>query len=271
MAWGTGAMTIPANRSAIKGPLFKWFGSKWSAAPHYPAPEHDTIIEPFAGSAGYSLRYSHKNICLAESNPHIHALWTWLINEATTDDILSIPVHIPEGTDIRNMGLNKGQQLLLKTWQRTNNVGDCWTVSPWGNLPGQWTVNTRARVSSEIHAIKHWNIYKCGIELMKSAQKTASWFIDPPYLYNYQYKSSLVISYQELGELIQSLSGQLIACEAACKKTGAIPDYLSFVDFRKTVTSRRKLHQSHHSRELLFHRPSYVSPDLFALASAKHE
>ena len=36
-------------------PLFKWFGSKWQSAKHYPVPEHDIICEPFAGGAGFSL------------------------------------------------------------------------------------------------------------------------------------------------------------------------------------------------------------------------
>jgi hypothetical protein len=39
-------------------PFFSFFGSKWRVAPHYPAPERDLIIEPFAGSAGYSLRHA---------------------------------------------------------------------------------------------------------------------------------------------------------------------------------------------------------------------
>ncbi len=141
------------------GPLFKWFGSKWSAAKrgNYPTPEHDIIFEPFAGGAGYSLNYCEKQVILDDNNPLLSELWSWLINEATTDAVLAIPLDLPEGTDIRTVGLTRGQQLLLKHWQRTNNVGPCMTISPWGNKPGQWTANTRARVSEEIHAVKHWH------------------------------------------------------------------------------------------------------------------
>lgn len=125
--------------SEVTGPLFKWFGSKWSASRLYPAPLHDTIVEPFAGSAGYSLRYATRHVRLWESNFQLVALWDWLIHEATEDLIRSIPIDIPVGTDIRALQLTAGQALLLKHWQRTNNLGNCWTTSPWGHMPGHVT------------------------------------------------------------------------------------------------------------------------------------
>ena len=134
----------------VTGPLFKWFGSKWLSSRLYPPPEHDIIFEPFAGSAGYSLRHNEKKVVIWEANPNVNALWDWLIKHATTADVLEIPINLPEGTDISGLGLSLGQALLLKHWQRTNNVGNCWTVSPWGNKPGQWTANTRARVADEL-------------------------------------------------------------------------------------------------------------------------
>ena len=39
-------------------PFFCYYGGKWRAAPKYPPPEHDTIVEPFAGAAGYATRYA---------------------------------------------------------------------------------------------------------------------------------------------------------------------------------------------------------------------
>jgi len=38
-------------------PFWRYYGGKWRAAPSYPSPRCETIIEPFAGAAGYSLRY----------------------------------------------------------------------------------------------------------------------------------------------------------------------------------------------------------------------
>jgi len=119
----------------ITGPLFKWFGSKWSVSKHYPVPAHDVIVEPFAGGAGYSLRHSDRRVFLAEINASIRELWFWLIKDATEASVREIPIGLPEGTDIRQIGLSRGQALLLKNWQRTNNISDgpgTWTVSKMG-------------------------------------------------------------------------------------------------------------------------------------------
>src|ERR1700721_2928416 len=116
----------------ITGPLFKWFGSKWLSSKTLPAPTHPSIIEPFAGGAGYSLRHFERKVILCESDPHIFRLWAWLILHATEGEIREIPINVPVGTDIRCLELSSGQKLLLKSWQRTNNVGNCWTISPWG-------------------------------------------------------------------------------------------------------------------------------------------
>ena len=60
----------------ITGPLFKWFGSKWLSSKHYPAPEHDVIFEPFAGSAGYSLRHHEKQFVLIKGDQFAGAYTT---------------------------------------------------------------------------------------------------------------------------------------------------------------------------------------------------
>lgn len=229
-------------------PLFKWFGSSWSSSKHYPKPALGLpIYEPFAGSAGYSLNYYKSDVILWDNNPRLQELWCWLIYRATSQDVLDIPLNVPESTDIRTLGLSWGQQLLLKNWQRTNNVGECWTVSKWGSLPGQWTKNTRARVADEVMAIKHWQFAQPDWETR------ATFMIDPPYQYNYQYGQK-GFDYTALVSNISKLpAGSLIiASEAVCPKTGQIPDYLPFAPSHRQVTSRRKSTQSHHSRELVY-------------------
>ena len=235
----------------MTGPLFKWFGSKWLSSKTLPAPCHETIIEPFAGGAGYSLRHATRAVVLCETDPNLRALWRWLIHAATESAIRDIPLDVPEGTDIRWLGLSEGQALLLKTWQRTNNVGDCWTISPWGNKPGQWTANTRARVASEFGEIAHWSISRLSGLDMLSVKREATWFVDPPYQHNYQYRNKPV-DYARLSALVQENIGQRIVCEALCAKTNARPTWLPFADFGSRVTSRRKAENNHHSSELLW-------------------
>lgn len=241
----------------VNGPLFKWFGSKWQGSRYYPVPHGNKIIEPFAGGAGYSLRYNTAIVKIAETDSHIYELWKWLVENAQTEDVTDIPVELPVGMDIRILPMEKGQQLLLKNWQRTNNVGDCWTISPWGNMPGQWTENARSRVSKDIQAVKHWEVSGDGFDLLESDLKDdpeITWFIDPPYLYNYRYRAKSEFDYKRLSAAVAGLAGQVIVCEAICPKTNKVPEYLPFEFFRKSVTSRRAEGNNVHSKEMLYHR-----------------
>lgn len=197
------------------------------------------------------MRHNALAVLICEMDPHLYSLWHWLINVATESLIREIPLGVPVGTDIKGLGLSLGQQLLLKTWQRTNNVGKCWTISPWGNMPGQWTANTRARVASEFHAVKHWRLYGNGMAVLRAFGISATWFLDPPYQYNYNYGQP-PLDYGELGALVQAKSGQKIVCEALCQKTGATPNWLPFFSFGERITSRRKVGNNHHSKELLW-------------------
>ena len=49
--------------------FFSYFGGKWRAAPHYPAPTEPHIIEPFAGAAGYAMRYPERKVTLIDADP----------------------------------------------------------------------------------------------------------------------------------------------------------------------------------------------------------
>jgi hypothetical protein len=67
-------------------PFFSFFGSKWHVANYYPAPTHSIIIEPFAGSAGYSLRYPEHQVRLYDADPIICGLRNYLIR-VTAEEI----------------------------------------------------------------------------------------------------------------------------------------------------------------------------------------
>lgn len=240
------------NRSGV-GPFFKWFGSKWQSAKHYPAPVGE-IIEPFAGGAGYScLHYEHE-VTLYESHPALQELWAWLVQEATSAAIKEIPLDTQEGTDIRDLEMSHGQSLLLKHWQRTNTYGPSWTISPWGNKPGQWTANTRARLAEQIDAIRHWKIEGTYNFAPPRDGRTRTWFLDPPYqLQKFKYGCG-EFNHNTLALFVNRglPARDLIICCEARSKEGDAPNYLPFVDSHRSVTSRRKPDQSHHSRELIY-------------------
>ena len=69
--------------------MWGYYGSKSKVANKYPKPIHDKIIEPFAGTAQYSLLYWEKEVHLIEKYEVIVNLWKWLQN-CTPNDILGI-------------------------------------------------------------------------------------------------------------------------------------------------------------------------------------
>jgi hypothetical protein len=44
-------------------PFFCFYGGKWRVAPHYPAPEHTMVVEPFAGASGAGLLHCGSRAC----------------------------------------------------------------------------------------------------------------------------------------------------------------------------------------------------------------
>jgi len=70
--------------------MFSYYGSKTKLIHLYPAPIHDTIIEPFAGAAAYAMAHWQKQVILYDAYPKIAAVWQYLIN-ATEADIMALP------------------------------------------------------------------------------------------------------------------------------------------------------------------------------------
>lgn len=206
-------------------PLFSYFGSKWRIGPRYPKPRHDTIIEPFAGSAGYSLRYADKQIILYDLDPVVAGLWDYLVR-VSEEEILSLPTEI---TDLREMDLTQEQKWLIGFWV---NKGNC---DPW-HIPCSWMRSglkphsfwgeyIRKRIADQLKHIRHWKIYNKSYD--EAPNMEATYFVDPPYEKNgkdYAYKFR---AYDQLAKWCQERWGQIIVCEQAPAA------WLPFQEFRK--------------------------------------
>jgi site-specific DNA-adenine methylase len=230
--------------TSLKRPLVKFFGSKWTLAPHYPPPIHDTIIEPFAGGAGYSCRYPEKNVILCELNPDVANCWTWLIS-ASVDEIMSLPVDVPIGTDIRTLDISGGAKELIRRWQRVG-ANTCWTISKWNNKPGQWSESVKLAIIESLPRIRHWQVICGSYESLPDVE--ATWFIDPVYQHVKGYgKEFERIDYSHLGLWCQSRKGQVVVCE----QDGA--DWLPFDSFKELTCCRnRGKSNTHKSKEVVW-------------------
>lgn len=142
-------------------PFIRYYGGKWRAAPLYPAPVYGTIIEPFAGAAGYAMRYPNRKVILVEKYPPLAEMWRWLI-AARPAEVLAIPP--VESVDDLPSWVPAGARAL---------VGYCMVASthhPSKNLSAGlrkrlgngwaegWGPEMRDRVASQVGAVKHWTI-----------------------------------------------------------------------------------------------------------------
>lgn len=197
-------------------PFFSFYGSKWrDALKHYPAPKNELIIEPFAGSAGYSVRHANREVILCDRDPIIAALWAWLIR-APSSEIRDLPANVDSNVIAQ---LRPEAQWLIGFWlnkatSRPRRNPSAWMRS--GVRPGSfWGKEVRDRIAAQVATIRHWTV-QVG-DYMNLANQRATWFIDPPYAgrqgTHYAFGSSR-LDYNQLASWSRNRQGQIIVCES---------------------------------------------------------
>lgn len=241
------------SENKIRGPMISYFGAKWRAAPKYPPPKYGTIVEPFAGGAGYSLRYADRDVILVEKEPRLAAMWKWLTS-ATKDEIMDLPLEI---TDLREMDLRAEAKTLIGFWLQGGTGRPCNVPSSWMRSLGEkcviglasnyWGKNVRFAVAQWVSEISHWKIIGGSYEMAPDI--SATWFIDPPYQVagNTYRMGSKQIDYAALGEWCRSRNGQTIVCEVQ----GA--DWMPF-EFFASIQSSTGKGRKKESQEVIWYR-----------------
>lgn len=194
-------------------PFFSYYGGKWQSAPKYPAPRYGTLVEPFAGAAGYATRHHDRNVVLVDRYPVIAGLWQYLI-DVKASEIRAIPSEVENVDDLR---VAQEAKWLVGFWVNAGAASPRKRPSAWmrkGHMPGAyWGVSVRDRIAAQVEHIRHWRVVHGSYEAAR-VDGDATWFVDPPYANaagrHYKFDS---IDYDALGAWCRSRRGHVIACE----------------------------------------------------------
>lgn len=188
--------------------MFSYYGSKGKIVGCYPYPKYDKIIEPFAGSARYSLKHFEKDILLVDKYEVIVRVWHYL-QAASEQDILALP-KLKRGDSTRNYNLSDVEREFLGFLVCNGVDSPRYNV---GSLDGINVARDLKRIASELYKIRHWKIVFDDYRNIKNVE--ATWFIDPPYEFGGEYYKlgNKHIDYGELAGWCKTRNGQIIVCE----------------------------------------------------------
>jgi len=192
--------------------MWSYYGAKTNIIKLYPKPKFQKIIEPFAGTARYSLMYYENDILLMDKYEVICKIWWWL-QQCSEKDVLSL-TRIKEGENINNFNFDCEEARLLMGFV----IGFGFKTPRDLAIPrARHRPNsqnyTLKRIASNLFKIRHWKIIHGSYEQLLN--EPATWFIDPPYQFGGEHykESNKKIDFTHLAQWCIEREGQVIVCE----------------------------------------------------------
>jgi site-specific DNA-adenine methylase len=193
--------------------MFSYYGSKSKLVEYYPPPKHNRIIEPFAGSARYSLKYWENDVILIEKYEVVYKLWKWL-QKCNANDILKLPI-LKQGDDLNNFDFDCEEAKIFMGYLCAQGVAKPQNKAVFRATTHRpnWIKYSLERISKDIDKIRHWDIRLCDYKEIENIN--ATWFIDPPYQFGGEHYplSNKNLDFKQLGEWCKNRNGQIIVCE----------------------------------------------------------
>lgn len=196
--------------------MFYYYGRKKMLAGRYPEPKYDTVIEPFAGSAAYSLHGSRwkKRVILYDRSDIVGAIWPYLLTVGK-DRLESLP-NPAVGEDLKDHpawdGLREAERLLIGLHTGVGKPSRRSKINRFSRWkPGKrYLLENLEKVQGGNWEF-HGEDYQCC-----DWNGPATWFIDPPYpKVGEVYPRVGRLCYRELADWVLSRPGQVIVCGSA--------------------------------------------------------
>jgi len=228
--------------------MFYYYGRKQKIFGKYPKPKCNLIIEPFAGSAAYSMNYYERDVILIEKDIRIANLWSYLI-QSESDEILSLPL-LEQGQSLNDdefSNLTDVQKSLIGFFL---NPGSAQPKKSPGKFCG-WNEKNRIRLSEDVNKVSHWTIINGDYQEIEN--HNATWYIDPPYQGNggqYYKHGNKEFDYDNLRKWVLERNGQTIVCENS---------EATWMDFKPLVEIQG---QKHKSTEVIYYQEKGIVEDV---------
>jgi len=208
--------------------MFYFLGAKGRLGPYYPYPQHDLIVEPFAGAGGYSAYHlawgRAQEALLVDADSRVIEMWERLL-AMTPDQVLDLP------------GLRPGQRtndplhqtvMSSNSWGSIGRSGSASRVTP--RMVRMWPSMQR-RIARLLPYCKDRVTLIQG-DYRAAPDVEATWFVDPPYQITSsgRVNSGYLMSpdYNELASWASTRQGLVLACD----QQGA-----DWLPFRPLITS----------------------------------
>lgn len=213
-------------------PLFPFYGSKWRAARRYPRPLGSRVVEPFAGSAGYSLWWEPEIVVLVDADPIICGVWDYLIR-ARSAEILALP-DLEVGQSVDDFShLPQEARWLIGFWLNRGSAQPKKTRTAFSARTERaqlvWSERARIRIAASMHKVSWWTIVHGSYDSIPVIDGT--YFVDPPYVDKGRYYRYKDVDYDELGCWCAKIPDVVV-----CEQEGA--DWLPFAPLA-TIKSTR--------------------------------
>jgi hypothetical protein len=216
--------------------MFSYYGSKSKIVDYYPAPKYSKIIEPFAGSARYSLKYWQNDVLLVDKYEIVIRVWKYL-QQASEQDIKNLP-EPKYKQSINDFNISNDERLLLGFMVARGISSPQRIVQKFSDIS-----LSKKNIIENLHKIKHWEIKLGSYDELDN--KEATWFIDPPYQFGGEHykKSSKQIDFNFLAEWCKNRNGQSIVCENT--KANWLP-FKRIIEFNGAYTKTTEAIWSNH-------------------------